>query len=134
MSDAPTVLYVASLDEATDLYDLHTHDPENGEDWGLVTHGPTHTRIHFVYTEETLVVPTNEYTELRDDYAGSEEFAPANATHEVLTMGSDAILDIKHGETPLEGVENALPSAVATVFVMQAEQGTREWPDPPAAR
>ena len=131
MTDAPAVLYVTSIDEATAEYDLHIHDPENGEDWGLVTHGPTHTRVEFVYSEETIVLPTAEYEALRDDYRGSEEFIPANATRDVLLYGSDTVLDLKHGQSPLEGLENNLPEAVANVFVMQAERGIREWPPAP---
>lgn len=134
MSDALDVLYVTSIDEATDLYDLDIRDPENGEDWGLVTRGGTHTRVEFVYSEATIVMPTDDYDELRDKYEGAEEFTVTNATKKVLSMGSDAILDIKHGQQPLEGVENALAEAVATVFVMQAEQQIREWPETPESQ
>lgn len=125
-----TVVYIPSLDEAVERLSLPVEEPVNGEDWGLVAEGYAYVRIEFVYSEETVRLARTAYNRLCGEYP-AEAFALSNPTKEVLDMGSDAILDLKNGEVPLEGVENELPRAVATVFAMQANEGIRGWPAVP---
>lgn len=130
MNRERTILYVPSLDEAVDRTNLPIDDPLNGEDWGLVAEGYAYVRIEFVYAEETITVARTTYQRLCKELT-AEKIEVANATEEVLTLGADAILDLKHGEIPLEGIENALSESVATVFAMQANEGIRDWPAVP---
>jgi hypothetical protein len=130
MTRERTIIYVPSLDEAVERHNLPIEDPLNGEDWGLVAEGYAYVRIEFVYAEETIRIARTTFDRLTREYP-SELFAIRNATKQVLDMGADAILDIKHGKVPLEGVENNLPKAVATVFAMQANEGMRDWPPIP---
>lgn len=127
MTRERTVIYVPSLDEAVERHNLPIDDPVNGEDWGLVAEGYAYVRIEFVYADEIIRIARTAFNRLCKEYP-TQAFAISNPTKEVLNMGADAILDLKHGETPLEGVENNLPEAVATVFAMQANQGIRDWP------
>lgn len=130
MSQERTIIYVPDLAELTEQYDLPIDDPQY-EDWGLVTEGTAYVQIEFVYAKETIQIAQAVYDRLLHEYAYSKEFTPDNPTEQVLKIGSGAVLDIKHGQPPLEGIGNELPSAVATVFAMQADQGHREWPDAP---
>jgi len=125
-----TVIYVPSMDEAADRLNLPVEEPIDGEDWGLVAEGYAYVRIEFIYTDETIRIARTAYNRLCAEYP-AEPFALTNPTKDILDMGSDAILDLNVGETPLKGVENELPKAVATVFAMQANEGMRDWPAVP---
>ncbi|QLH82394.1 hypothetical protein [Halosimplex pelagicum] len=125
-----TVIYVPSIDEASDRLNLPVENPVNDDDWGLVAEGYAYVRIEFVYSEETVRIARTAYNRLCAEYP-AEAFALNNATKEILDVGSDAILDLKHGEVPLKGIENEIPKAVATVFAMQANEGLRDWPAVP---
>jgi hypothetical protein len=127
MAQDRVVVYVQSIDEATEQLQLPLEDPHNGEDWGLVAEGGAYVRIRFVYSNETVRIAKTAYDRLRVE-SGVEEFTVANATQEILNVGADAILDLKHGQVPLDGIENTLEEAVATVFAMQANQGEIGWP------
>lgn len=133
MSDDHSVLYVSSIDEAADLYDLPLDHPENGEDWALVAASDGEVRLEFVNSEEIITVSRERFDELRDKYSGSELFTPTDPTETVLRIGSGAIIDRNRGHHPLTGVESDLPQLTATVFVMEAEQGWRDWPERPSA-
>lgn len=122
-----TVIYVPSMDEAAGRLNLPVEEPVDGEDWGLVAEGYAYVRIEFIYTDETVRIARTAYNRLCAEYP-AEPFALSNPTKDILDMGSDAILDLNVGETPLKGVENELPKAVATVFAMQANEGMRDWP------
>lgn len=127
MTRERTVIYVPSLDEAVERHNLPVDEPVNGEDWGLVAEGYAYVRIEFVYADEIIRIARTAFDRLCKEYP-AEAFTINNATRDVLDMGADAIIDLKHGETPLEGIENNLPKAVATVFAMQANEGIRDWP------
>lgn len=127
MARERTIIYVPSIDEAVDRQNLPIDNPQNGEDWGLVAEGYAYVRIEFVYTDETIRIARTAYNRLCHELP-TEVFAINNPTKEILTIGSDAVLDLKNGEPPLEGLENSLTEAVATVFAMQANEGIRDWP------
>lgn len=127
MSDGKTVVYVSDVDEATELCYIPISQPDGGEDWGLVTHGDEYTEVEFVYHDHSLTLTTEQY-EILCDYSGCQEISVERATEEVLQFGTNAILDIRCGETPLQHIDNVLEEAVASVFVMQAETDKREWP------
>lgn len=121
-------MYVSSIDEAAEPIGLPIPNDWSGEDWGLVTHGDSSdTQIKFIYNNGSLTFTTEQY-EMLCEYPGSKEMIIENATEQVLEYGSTAILDIRVGEKPLQGIDTVFEKAVASVFVMQAETGTREWP------
>lgn len=127
MSDSKTVIYVSSIDEAAELCSLHIPQSHTGEDWGLITHGDDYTQVKFVSHNTTLTLTTEQY-DMLCEYPGSEEITVERATEQVLEYGASAILDIRVGKKPLQGIDTVLEKAVASVFVMQAETGSREWP------
>lgn len=133
MNEERTVIHIQSIDEATDQLGLPVDDPENGEDWGLVAEGAAYVRIEFVYTEETIKIARTAYDRLLSEYPATK-YTLENPTKDVLDMGSDAVLDVKNGEVPLEGITNVLPKAVGSVFAMQANEGMRDWPAVPEDR
>ena len=133
MNEERTVIHVQSIDEATEQLDLPVEDPANGEDGGLVAEGEAYARIEFIETVETIEVARTVYDRLLGEYP-AKEFTLENPTKEILDIGSDAVLDLKNGEVPLEGITNVLPKAVGSVFAMQANEGMRDWPAVPEDR
>lgn len=129
MNQQRHIIYVPSIDELTDAFDLPIDKPENGEDWGLVASGNENVRIEFVFTDEVIKVSQEEYKRLYEEYP-AELYTFDNPTKEVLKIGSNAVFDLKHGRTPLEGI-NDLPKSVAAVFAMRAHRGIIDWPNTP---
>lgn len=131
MSDGHTVLHVPSIDELNYEHDLPIDEPEIGEDWGLVTHTDSYTRITFVHTGETISIPTEQYFNIRDEYDPATEYRIENATETVARVGENAIFAAAEGQPILEDNTNELPRLVAAVFVMQHEQDRIDWPGEP---
>lgn len=131
MSTPKTVLYTGHVAELTDIYDLPITNPPNSPDWGLTTKTDTIVNIAFVYSDETITIGRETYNELIEKLDYTKEITVTDPSKHVRTIGADAIIDLHRGEPPLDGLENALPRAMANVFAMQAEHNERHWPNNP---
>lgn len=132
MSETRTVLYTRGMDEFVTRFDLEMDHPENGDDWGLVAHGETGTRIQFVRSSETITIHHETYQELRkDDY--TTEYEIENAGIALQQIGIDAVMSYDGDVSVLEFDEYA--RAVAYVYVWEAENVERgvEWPVAPGS-